>query len=144
MYETNANVCLGRVLYEMKRYSNSAGRVLWVWTFAYTITNAHQIYEKQRQRENNKKKKKKHVYVVVYPQNPHMCVFLQCFYAHWNSFKGALLPHDVAYWSEQHKSHYHGVRDEELRPYFPLQNVLKGMFGLAEKLFGIRIQVSSA
>ena len=31
------------------------------------------------------------------------------------------------------------LNDEALRPYFPLPKVLEGLFGLAERLFGIVI-----
>lgn len=55
--------------------------------------------------------------------------------------EGGLRPSDIAYWSEQHKAHHHGVRDEELRPFFCLPNVLNGMCSLAQDLFGVRIEV---
>src|SRR5690606_35890986 len=48
-------------------------------------------------------------------------------------------PWDVAYYSERLKQHRFDLSEEELRPYFPLPNVLGGLFELAERLFGIVI-----
>lgn len=31
------------------------------------------------------------------------------------------------------------INDEVLRPYFPLPQVLDGLFGLATKLFGVKV-----
>jgi oligopeptidase A len=50
-----------------------------------------------------------------------------------------LEPWDVAYYSEQLKESELGLSDEALRPYFPLDSVLTGLFELAEKLFDIRL-----
>ncbi len=46
---------------------------------------------------------------------------------------------DVAFWSERLREKKFQFTDEELRPYFPLESVLKGLFGLAERLFGIHV-----
>ena len=46
---------------------------------------------------------------------------------------------DVLYWTERMKEARFDLNDEALRPYFPLPNVLAGLFGLAERLFGITI-----
>ncbi len=51
----------------------------------------------------------------------------------------SLQPWDVAYYSEQLKESELGLSDEALRPYFPLDSVLTGLFELAEKLFDIRL-----
>jgi oligopeptidase A len=50
-----------------------------------------------------------------------------------------LHPWDIAYYSEQLKESELGLSDEALRPYFPLDSVLAGLFELAEKLFDIRL-----
>lgn len=46
---------------------------------------------------------------------------------------------DVAYYSEELKQKTLNLSDEDLRPYFPLDGVLNGLFRLAERLYGIRI-----
>lgn len=48
-------------------------------------------------------------------------------------------PWDVSYWSERMRESQFDLNDEALRPYFPLPRVLEGLFGLAERLFGITI-----
>jgi oligopeptidase A len=50
-----------------------------------------------------------------------------------------LNPWDVAYYSERLKESELGLNDESLRPYFPLDSVLSGLFDLAERLFDIRL-----
>ncbi len=50
-----------------------------------------------------------------------------------------LMNWDVAFWSERLREKKFQFTDEELRPYFPLESVLKGLFGLAERLFGIHV-----
>jgi len=48
-----------------------------------------------------------------------------------------LEPWDWSYYSEKLKSAQYDINDELLRPYFKLDNVQKGVFGLATKLYGI-------
>lgn len=49
---------------------------------------------------------------------------------------------DVAYWTEQHKSALYQFNDEEIKPYFPLENVLKGFFELTSNLYGVSIKAA--
>lgn len=54
--------------------------------------------------------------------------------------KGAdflLQPWDWLYYSEQLKDSLYQINDEQLRPYFSLPGVIKGVFGLAGELFGL-------
>jgi oligopeptidase A len=46
---------------------------------------------------------------------------------------------DIAFWSERLREHAYEVSDEELRPYFPADRVMAGLFETAAQLFGIRI-----
>ncbi|NJM97706.1 MAG: M3 family metallopeptidase [Phormidesmis sp. RL_2_1] len=46
---------------------------------------------------------------------------------------------DIPFWSERMRERQFDLNDEALRPYFPLPRVLEGLFGLAERLFGITI-----
>ena len=48
-----------------------------------------------------------------------------------------LQPWDWSYYSEKLKDAQYQVNDELVRPYFELENVKKGVFGLATKLYGI-------
>jgi oligopeptidase A len=46
---------------------------------------------------------------------------------------------DVPFWSERQAESRFGFTEEELRPYFALPNVLGGLFGLCERLYGVQI-----
>ncbi|MEO1404182.1 MAG: M3 family metallopeptidase [Cyanobacteria bacterium J06635_1] len=46
---------------------------------------------------------------------------------------------DIAFWSERMRETEFDLNEEALRPYFPLPQVLQGLFELAERLFGVRI-----
>jgi len=47
---------------------------------------------------------------------------------------------DVGFHSERLKHERLAVSEEELRPYFPLPRVLQGLFAVAQRLYGIRIE----
>ena len=51
-----------------------------------------------------------------------------------------LEPWDIAYWSEKLLQARHRISQEELRPYFPAPRVIEGLFGLIERLFGVRFE----
>jgi len=51
-----------------------------------------------------------------------------------------LKPWDVNFWAERLRQERFDLDQEALRPWFPLPQVLEGLFGLCERLFGIRIQ----
>lgn len=55
-------------------------------------------------------------------------------------FNGDLQLWDVAYYGERLREQRYEFSEEELKPYFALPNVLEGLFGLANRLFGIRIE----
>lgn len=46
---------------------------------------------------------------------------------------------DLSFWSERQRSEKFAYTDEELRPYFPLNQVLDGLFGLVRRIFNIII-----
>lgn len=47
---------------------------------------------------------------------------------------------DVAYYSEKLKQQRYAISDEQLRPYFPEQQVVSGLFNVVQTLFGLRIE----
>ena len=51
---------------------------------------------------------------------------------------------DWSYYSEQLKEHKFAVNDELLKPYFELENVKKGVFALATRLYGLHFTKNSA
>ncbi|MDR2086954.1 MAG: M3 family metallopeptidase [Dysgonamonadaceae bacterium] len=46
-------------------------------------------------------------------------------------------PYDWSYYSDKLKDAKYELNDEKIRPYFELENVKKGVFGLATRLYGI-------
>ena len=50
---------------------------------------------------------------------------------------------DVPFWSERLSEETFGFEEEELRPYFALPNVLDGLFGVCNRLFGVDIVEAS-
>ncbi|MGE3165752.1 MAG: M3 family metallopeptidase [Planctomycetota bacterium] len=65
-------------------------------------------------------------------------------FAHEQGFPASehLAQWDVPYWAERLREQLHDLRDEDLRPYFPLDRVLQGLFDLCERLFGIRVRAA--
>ncbi|MCW1923703.1 M3 family metallopeptidase [Luteolibacter arcticus] len=55
-----------------------------------------------------------------------------------------LQPWEFAYWSEKRRQEEYDLDDEALRPYFPVDRVMGGMFDLCSKLFGITIHEKKA
>ncbi len=51
-----------------------------------------------------------------------------------------LEPWDVGYWAEKQRRALYDFDEEELRPYFPAERVVEGMFGIVERLFGIEVR----
>ena len=49
-------------------------------------------------------------------------------------------PWDLAYYAEKLRQARFAFNEEDLRPYFPLENVLGGMFELARRLYGVRVE----
>ena len=47
---------------------------------------------------------------------------------------------DTAYYSEKLKQQIFSFSDEELRPYFPLNTVLQGLFEVVNRVFGMRVR----
>ena len=58
-------------------------------------------------------------------------------YAASLGLKGELMPWDWAYYSEKYKSEKYALSDELVKPYFELERVKKGVFLLANRLYGL-------
>lgn len=55
-----------------------------------------------------------------------------------------LMPWDWSYYADKLKNAKYDLNDEMLKPYFELENVKKGIFGLATDLYGITFQKNEA
>lgn len=55
-----------------------------------------------------------------------------------------LMPWDWSYYSEILKEQKYKVNEEAVRPYFELENVKKGVFGLANTLYGLEFKKNNA
>ena len=49
-------------------------------------------------------------------------------------------PWDFAWWSERYRAEHFDLREEELKPYFRLEDCIEAVFGLATRLYGIRFE----
>lgn len=59
-------------------------------------------------------------------------------YAKSKGYEGKeLAPWDFSYWSAQYKDARYSLKDEDLKPYFQLENCIDAVLGLATKLYGI-------
>ena len=58
-------------------------------------------------------------------------------YAASLGFKGQLMPWDWSYYTEKYKDEKYALNDELVKPYLKLENVKKGVFMLANKLYGL-------
>ena len=58
-------------------------------------------------------------------------------FAKENGFKQELMPWDVSYYSEKMKTNKFGFDEEMVKPYLKLENVIKGIFNLATRLYGL-------
>ena len=65
-----------------------------------------------------------------------------CAKAHGAAEADDLQPWDISYWAEILRKESFELDSEALRPWFPLPQVLDGLFALSERLFGIRIEAA--
>ena len=64
-------------------------------------------------------------------------------YAHSLGFEGDVMPWDWAYYTEKYKAEKYAINDEQVKPYLKLDNVIKGVFMVAEKLYGLQFVPNS-
>lgn len=65
-------------------------------------------------------------------------------FARQNNGSAALMPWDIAYYSEKMKESVFGFSSEDLRPYFPLDKVLSGCFEHFSRQFGVTFTENKA
>ena len=53
---------------------------------------------------------------------------------------GSLMPWDIEYFSEKQRAALFSFDEEALRPYFPADNVLKGLFETVSRLYGVSVE----
>ena len=53
--------------------------------------------------------------------------------------RATLHPWDIAYYAEKQRAALYDFDEEALRPYFPLDSVVQGMFEIVQRLYGIRV-----
>ncbi len=58
-------------------------------------------------------------------------------FAKEKGLEGELMPWDWSYYSEKYKDEKYALNDEMIKPYLKLENVQKGVFMLANKLYGL-------
>ncbi|MBW4505856.1 MAG: M3 family metallopeptidase [Scytonematopsis contorta HA4267-MV1] len=65
---------------------------------------------------------------------------LKAFAASKGASEASDLKHwDISFWSERQREEKFAFTAEELRPYFPLPQVLDGLFGLVKRIFGVTV-----
>ncbi len=61
-----------------------------------------------------------------------------------NQPRDLLEPWEVGYWAEKQRQANYDFDEEALRPYFPIDRVISGMFDIAQQIFGLRIEEREA
>ncbi|MCR4824047.1 MAG: M3 family metallopeptidase [Bacteroidales bacterium] len=60
-------------------------------------------------------------------------------YARAHGYSGTQMqPWDFAYWSERYRAEHFALSDEQLKPYFRLEDCIEAVFGLATRLYGLQ------
>ena len=67
-----------------------------------------------------------------------------CAARHGAAEASGIMPWDVSYWAEVLRQESFDLDSEALRPWFSLEQVLGGLFGLCQRLFDIRIVATEA
>ena len=68
---------------------------------------------------------------------------LKAFASSQNAAEANDLKHwDITFWAERQREAKFNFTQEELRPYFPLPQVLNGLFGLVKRLFGVTVTLA--
>lgn len=62
-----------------------------------------------------------------------------CAFASEHGVAEAIEAWDVSYYGEKLREHRYAISQEEVRPYFPINRVLSGMFEVVKRLYGLEI-----
>jgi len=65
-------------------------------------------------------------------------------FARDNGADSPLEPWDIAYWSERYRQAELKLSDEELKPYFPLENMLEALLYTSSRLFGVKLAIDES
>lgn len=65
-------------------------------------------------------------------------------FAKASGFEGELKQWDMSFYVERLREKLFNFTDDQVRPYFPLEQVLEGLFGLCTKLFGLTFKKDEA
>ena len=60
-----------------------------------------------------------------------------------DGLSGELQPWDTGYYAEKLRQQKHAISSEELKPYFPADRAVDGLFAVANRLFGVSIEAVS-
>jgi oligopeptidase A len=63
-------------------------------------------------------------------------------FANRQGFEGKLQHWDTTFWAERLRETEFDLNEEALRPYFPLPQVLEGLFSLVDRLFGVKVKAA--
>ncbi len=59
---------------------------------------------------------------------------------HTGQAQGPLAPWELAFWSEKLRQSNYAFDEEQLRPYFPMDRVIDGLFTLVNRVFGLVVE----
>ncbi len=121
-----------QIVKEMVLLRDSLAKLL-----GYDNYAAYVLEERMAENADNVYKLEKKLLKHAYPVAKKEMSDLQA-YAESLGFQGQLQRWDFAYYSEKYKTSLFNVNDEMLKPYFQLEKVIDGVFGLAGDLFGLK------
>ena len=113
---------------KLKGYNNHAEYVL-EERMAKNVKNVYNLLDRLRK--------------LVFPAAKKECKELQNFAKKLHGLN-VLRPWDVSYYEEKLRKRKFDFDEEELRPYFKLENVINGVFRIAEKLYGLKFSEINA
>jgi len=129
--ETDNNIIINEILELRKKQSNLLGYDSWA-DLSLSTKMANKIENVEKLLEELREPSYKTAKIELENLNK---------FAHQNGFNSneKIESWDVSYWSELLRKEKLNLDQEALRPWFPLDDVLSGLFKLSEKLFEIQV-----